>query len=462
MPMGEERLDRRQFLRLTGGAAAVAAAGVLGACGSGSKKQPSAAATKTSGPGGGERTLRVSQWAHFVPGFDDWFDNEFARRWGEEHDIEVIVDHVPFNEATARADTEAARGEGHDVFGFVWASSARFEDQTLDHGEIVEEVRAKLGSMHPLVEQSIFNPKTKRYVGVSPYWVPNVSTYRRDVWEALGSEQGPKTYDDLLRAGPRLKTLGHPLGLSLGEGDPDADEALMALMFAYGAFIQDEEANLTIDGPATVEAVKMMTAIYRSGLTAEVLAWDGASNNRYLASGTGSLIINPISAIRAIEKQDPELAAKVGLAPLPAGPAGNQAPYIVSTNVVWKFARNPEAAKQFLVDLALASRELLVRSEFYNLPSFPASIPDLPAVLAGDTAKPAGKYSFLADAQSWTTNLGHPGPANAAAEEVFEQAIVVRMFAAAARGELSAEEAVKRAHAQAVPIFDKWRERGKI
>ena len=36
------------------------------------------------------------------------------------------------------------------------------------------------------------------------------------------------------------------------------------------------------------------------------------------------------------------------------------------------------------------------------------------------------------------------------------------MFAAAARGEMTAEEAVEAAEAQIKPIFDKWRERGKI
>jgi multiple sugar transport system substrate-binding protein len=91
--MGDQWLDRRQFLRVAGGAAALAAVG----CGSGSKRKDPAATTKTSGPGGGERTLRIAQWGHFVPGFDEWFDNDFARRWGEAHDVEVIVDHVPFN-----------------------------------------------------------------------------------------------------------------------------------------------------------------------------------------------------------------------------------------------------------------------------------------------------------------------------------------------------------------------------
>ncbi len=59
-------------------------------------------------------------------------------------------------------------------------------------------------------------------------------------------------------------------------------------------------------------------------------------------------------------------------------------------------------------------------------------------------------------------NIGHPGHDNAATSEVFFAFLIPQMFAAAARGELTAEEAVKRAHAQAVPIFDKWRERGKI
>ncbi len=453
-------MDRRDFLRLAGSAAGLAAVGVGASCGSGTKER--ATATTSPGPGGGERTLRVSQWGHYVPGFDDWFDNDFARRWGDEHDIEVIVDHVPFNEVTARADTEVSRGQGHDIFGFVWASSARFEDHTIDHREIVEEVQGKLGSMYPLVDRSIFNPRTKRYVGFAPYWVSNISNYRLDLWDALRTGHRPQTWDDVLWAAPRLKAMGHPLGLSLGQGDPDADEALMALMLAYGAGIQDEQGNLSIDQPATVEAVKLMTAIYQAGMTGDVLSWDGASNNRYLASGTGSMVINPISAIRAIEKQNPGLAPKVGLQSLPAGPNGNQSPYIVSTNVIWKFARNPEAAKQFLIDLALASRDLFVRSEFYNLPSFQGAVSDLHALLAADAALPRGKYALLADAHTWTTNLGHPGWSNAAAENVFEQSIVTKMFASAARGELTVEDAVKRAHAQAKPIFDEWRERGKI
>jgi hypothetical protein len=36
------------------------------------------------------------------------------------------------------------------------------------------------------------------------------------------------------------------------------------------------------------------------------------------------------------------------------------------------------------------------------------------------------------------------------------------MFAAAARGEMTPEEAVSAAEARVIPIYDKWRENGKI
>jgi multiple sugar transport system substrate-binding protein len=165
-----------------------------------------------------------------------------------------------------------------------------------------------------------------------------------------------------------------------------------------------------------------------------------------------------------VEKQDPELAKQVALAPFPAGPAGRLGPSLgMGVYVIWKFARNQEAAKQFLVDLALSYREAFARSEFYNFPAFPGAVTDLVPLLANDPlAQPAGKYALLAQATEWSTNVGHPGHANAATDEVFNQFIVPRMFAAASRGEMTAEEAVRAAEAQMVPIFEKWRERGKI
>jgi multiple sugar transport system substrate-binding protein len=454
-------MDRRSFLRLAGGATTAAAFG--SGCSSGSDDKGARAAAATSGPGGGKRTLRIAQWVHYVPDYDAWFDDDFARRWGETHDVKVVVDHLPVTELSIRGDAEAAAEEGHDLFWFINPRAA-LEDDVIDHREIVEEVTAKLGGLTPHVERSVLNPKTNKYFGFPEHWAAGPLHYRADLWDAVQPGLRPSTWDDIRRAGPALKAGGHPLGLGIST-EPDSQWTLDTLLHCYGSSIQDEDANLTINTPATVEAVKVCAEIYRTGMTDEVFAWDGASNNRLLTSGRGSLILNAVSAMRAAEQQDPELASKIALAPVPVGPSGDQprCTYVVGSYVIWKFSPHRDLAEQFLVDLSLSSRDGLLRSGFQNLPAFPGAVPDLAALVASDLlARPPDKYALLADAPRWSTNIGSPGAFNAAVDEVFNLSVHSRMFSAAARGQLSAEDAVAAAEAEMRPIFDKWRERGKI
>ena len=450
--------SRREFLRLMAGAAAAGAVG--GACNPGSDTGGGATAAKAN-VGAGKPTLRIAQWSHFIPAYDTWFDNEYTTRWGEDHDVDVIVDHIPLLQLPVRAAAEVAAGRGHDIFGFSLPAPS-FEDHVVDHRDIVEEVEAKVGPMTALVERSVRNPKTGKYFGFPDYWAANAVHYRADLWEEADPGGRPDTWADILRAAPALKTRGHPVGLSLADGDNDADASLMGLMHAFGSAVQDEDANVTINSPATVEAVKLQSAIFRAGMTDEVFTWDsGTSNNRHLASGEGSLILNGISALRAIEAQDPVLAGKVELLPTPAGPAGRAGTglYVMGVSAIWKSSPNQELAKRFLADLTLNYREPFRRSGLYNLPAFPGAVPDLKELTASDSN---GKYAFLADAAAWSTNLGHPGHVNAAIDEVVAQYLIPKMFAAAARGAMSAEDAVKAAEARITPIFEKWRERGKV
>ena len=90
-------------------------------------------------------------------------------------------------------------------------------------------------------------------------------------------------------------------------------------------------------------------------------------------------------------------------------------------------------------------------------------MPDLADLVTKDPiAQPPDKYALLATAVDWSTNLGSPGPFNAAIDEVINGVLLSKMFSAAARGQISAADAVSAAEAEMRPIFDKWRERGKI
>ncbi|MDP8936248.1 MAG: hypothetical protein M3O23_00575, partial [Actinomycetota bacterium] len=72
------------------------------------------------------------------------------------------------------------------------------------------------------------------------------------------------------------------------------------------------------------------------------------------------------------------------------------------------------------------------------------------------------KLAFLKDAETWSTTIGHPGPANAAIGEVFDTFILPQMMARAARGELSPRDAVIDAENKIRPIFARWRQRGLV
>jgi len=138
-------------------------------------------------------------------------------------------------------------------------------------------------------------------------------------------------------------------------------------------------------------------------------------------------------------------------------------PHATSVWVIWKFAENVEGAKLFLVDLVGHSREVFQASESYNFPAFPDRLPDLNALLAKDPkGTPPDKYAVLASALEWMTNLGAPGYASAATDDAYGTWILNTMFARAATGALSAEDAVKEAEARYRRIWDKWKERGLI
>src|SRR3989440_27650 len=73
--------------------------------------------------------------------------------------------------------------------------------------------------------------------------------------------------------------------------------------------------------------------------------------------------------------------------------------------------------------------------------------------------KPAGKYSVLADAQQWAANVGFPGYANAAIDEIYSTWVLNTMFGQASTGAMSPEDAVKEADAKCRKIWQKWKER---
>ena len=197
--------------------------------------------------------------------------------------------------------------------------------------------------------------------------------WRHDLWNAVG--ESPATWDHVRAAAPALKAAGYPLGIGLSN-EPDSNLALLDLMAAFGSFLQHEDNALAIDSPETVEAVKFMADLQRRGQTDEVFGWNQASNNQFVFSGRGSLIVNAISAVRLAEDLQLPVSDDLWIWPLPAGPNGRLAmPQATSVYSIWKFARNREAAEKFLADLCTGAEQATLASKLYNFPSFPGAFP---------------------------------------------------------------------------------------
>ncbi len=404
------------------------------------------------------KTLKILQWSHFVPRFDAWFDHVFTQEWGARNSTEVIVDHMTATEVNARGAAEAAAGKGHDLFLFV-SPPAAFESQVIDLREVVETVEKRHGEMIPLARRSSFNPRTGKYFAFCDNYVPDPGNFRIDLWSQVGFPQGPDTWEDLRAGGRRIKEkFGVPVGIGLSQ-EMDSNMALRAVLWSFGGAEQDEAGNVAINSPETIEAVKFVRALYRETETAEVFTWDPSSNNRMMLAGRGSFIQNAISVTRSAEKENPEIARKIGLTPALRGPVRRiAAEHLMNCYVIWRFAENRDGAKQFLVDLLDQFSSVFRESEFYNFPCYPSTVPDLEKQIAEDPkADPPGKYRVLSSALDWSTNIGYPGYATGAMDELFNTFVIPTMFARAARGDATPEEAVRVAEREVGRISAKWK-----
>lgn len=451
-------VSRREFLQMAGLATAATAAGCARVT-RGPATQPTATAASPTLKLSGD--LKILQWSHFVPRHDEWFD-PFATSWGQQVGVNVTVDHIDQAEIPGRLGAEIQAGEGHDLVELIFPPSA-FEPSLLDLADVNKEAVRRFGAQTELCRKSSFNPTTNRYYGFCHGWAPDPGDYRKSLWEKVGLPNGPSTWQELHEGGEKIK---RDQGIQMGIGmsnEIDSNMAARALIWSFGGSVQDARENVTLNSPQTIEAVEFMAKLYRATMTEEVFGWNAASNNQGLVAGRLSYILNSISAYRTAQKQRPEIAEDILFTPALKGPrgAGLASEHAIPIYVVPAHAPNPDAAKEFLLHLVANYADATNNTELYTLPAFPKTVPKLDEWLTSDPfgSKPAGKLALLKDAERWSTNVGHPGPANAAIGEVFGTFVLPQMMAGVAQGRQSARDAVAEAEAKVKDIFKKWRDR---
>ena len=406
------------------------------------------------------KTLKILRPKTFVPSVDQWF-LEFAATWGDQNDTEVIVDLVGENAMIELMATEVTTQQGHDVVQ-PWQSTAVYEDQVIDHGELYRECGRRYGKIHDIAFKNTYNPKTDKYHGFCTDYGALLTNYRQDLWQAVG--RYPNTWEDVRLGGRHIRLLHEsPVGIAL-QPQIDSETTLRAILYSFGASIQNADGRPALKSTETLAALDFFRTLYDEAMTDEVLTWDATSNNRAMLAGDICLTMNSISIVRAGENKQLPGIDNIWLAAPPQGPAGRLTPCNWASNyIIWRFAANIDAAKRFLIDYIGHTRDWVLAGKLNDMPTFPERMPDYVQRATNDPdARPSDKYKVLVEADAWTTNLGYPGYTNAAINEIYNIGLIPTMFAHAATGQMTSEEALTQADQEVRKIYDKWRALGKV
>jgi multiple sugar transport system substrate-binding protein len=422
---------RRQFLTRTAGAA-VGMYGIL------QGQQPPAVAQ--------QRELSLLTWNHFVPASDVELKKQ-AERFARQQGVKVRVDTIAHPQIPAKLAAEIQTQAGHDIVQFRDLEAALYQHAALTVSDLCDELAKKHGGWWDFARQAdVIDGEWK---AVPWFYVSGCITYREDYFAEVG-EAAPDSYDDLLRAGRKLKKSGHPIGFAISQTS-DANSTIYPILWCYGASIVAEDGKtITINSPQTIEAVEYLKTLYFDCMEPEVLSWDDSSNNRFMLSGKGSWTRNAISIYEAARQKNPEQAKHINHTIPPKGPVRRLGITPTLSLGIWKFAKNQELAKDFLRFHfeAEQANAFIEAGAGFNQPFLKAY--DEHPVWSRDP-----KLQALIGFANWSALSGWPGPPTRGAPLVFNSFIIPNMCAKAVGGMPTkeavawAEQEIKKAYAGA-------------
>src|SRR5881296_1181340 len=373
-------------------------------------------------------TLRILQWSHFIPAYDAWFD-KFAKEWGDQNGVKVRVDHIPHLELPARMAAEFAAGAGHDIIHNGSSILTRLYYKSLvDIADIYEQAGKKHGGWIPAA-RPLVSVEGREY-GMPMFYILLPMLWRKDLFDQAGLKP-PDTWELARVAARTLKPKGHPTGIQFSQC-ADANLNWRSLLFSFGGAESDVSGeNILIDSKETREALRFAKALFDEGMTPEVFSWDDASDNRYLASGVASWIHDAISAYRTTEDTNPAVFENTSIGLEPQG-AGGKRVSVANANAyaIWKFSKNPQAAKELLIHFMDSGKEGMTQSRGYNMPYLLADAQKPMPVIGADP-----KMQILQDFPKIVAFYGYPGPFTTPIQEVVNLFVLPDMFTRVARGQ---------------------------
>ncbi|MCI3224851.1 extracellular solute-binding protein [Streptomyces sp. NP-1717] len=315
----------------------------------------------------GELTGTVTWWDTSTVGSEDKVFKKLAEDFEAKHKgVDVKYVNVPFGEAQNKFKNAAQSGSGAPD---VIRSEVAWTPEFADLGYL-----APLDGTAALKDEKDFVPQaaaSTKYDGKT-YAVPQVIDslgifYNKKLFKDAGVEV-PKTIDELKTVSKTIKDKTGKTGMYLR-----GDDAYWFLSFLYGEggdLVDAEGKTVTVDSPAGVKAMEVVKDLVDSG-AAKTDATDGWENMQAaFKGGDVAMMINGPWAI-ADTYAGPQFKdkANLGVAPVPAGSAGQGAPQGGHNLGVYAGSKNLDASYAFVEYMSSAESQAKITTELNLLPT---------------------------------------------------------------------------------------------
>jgi multiple sugar transport system substrate-binding protein len=445
----ERKLNRRQFLRASAGAAV---GSLLAACAPKTvvvekketvvvEKEVEKVVTATPPPKGKVKIVY----------YDRHSDCEV---WAEPYNamqdaVEVEVQIQPPGTRYEQLMAAITAGNAPDVIGLDCVQVGRF---------------AQLGALAPLEDAiaketlDLFFPNLinveghyghygGHIVGV-PFWVDNsVCFYNKTFLEEAGGdpEAGIRSWDDYINYGKAAVEAGH-IGMSMLGSGGGIEFLYWPWIWAQGGDICNEDWTAsTVDSPEVMNTFKFirdMVTVHQVTNDAAATQWSEAfalfTSQKAMACHQGG------GGVGVIRSEFPELWDVLGVCPIPGAKEGQKSSFIGGNVASMSMqSQEKEAALDFLVWVTASDDGIGVTGELGFLPGCPHGI-DLPVYQ---------KDPEIYEAYREGLTTGWPSSNNPHYDEVM---VVLRVaFSDVALGEMPLEEIVDRAHGEVKRIVER-------
>ncbi|MCC6178150.1 MAG: extracellular solute-binding protein [Chloroflexi bacterium] len=426
-----------------GASPATAASPAAGASPAASPAAQAAPAKPTGTLKGTRLTIIAGNW--YVPENNVQLD-QLVAKLSADTGMEAKVERFADNEMDAKFASIVETGTGGDIGVIRDFDAFLYADKLVDVTDLSKEIGDAWGGWFDIASQCCaINGKWRALmIGQAPAaW-----NYRTNMFQAAGINTFPDTFDELLAAGRKLYDKGTPIGMTLGHAPGDGRSTNYPVLWAFGGKeFEADGKTVAINSPETVKACQWYVDMFKvmdQGST----AWLDPDNNQAFLAGKVSATVNVNTIYLAARtaandpaKPDPakkELIDTMNHANWPSGPAGRFGQYNINLWGAFASSQNREGQLAFL--RAWHDKDFLTKWTKTGQSYF---IPPFKGLENMDVWPDDPKLKIFRELNKVNRLPGTPGPPTRAAAQAVYNFVLVDMFAKAATGQASPEEAVK-------------------